>query len=101
MNNAYKPVSVDLDNIELPEDLLELSELIAKNVHEVWAKNRMEEGWTYGPVRDDEKKQTPCLVPYEELPEIEKDYDRNTALGTLKYITSLGYDIIKKDERLS
>ena len=46
--------------------------------------------------RDDEKKTHPCLVPYEELPEIEKDYDRNTAIGTLKLIQALGFDIVKK-----
>ena len=55
----------------------------------------MDEGWTYGPVRNDEKKETPCLVPYEELPEIEKAYDRNTAFNTLKYIVSLGFKISK------
>lgn len=82
--------------VELPPELLELSETIAKNVHEVWAQNRMAEGWTYGPVRDDAKRQTPCLVPYEELPESEKAYDRNTALETLRFIVSLGYDIVKK-----
>ena len=58
----------------------------------------MEEGWTYGPVRDDDKKETPCLVPYEELPEIEKAYDRNTAIGTLKYIVAKGFEIVKKTE---
>ena len=82
--------------VELPPELLELSESIAKNVHEVWAQNRMAEGWTYGPERDDAKRQTPCLVPYEELPESEKAYDRNTALETLRFIVSLGYDIVKK-----
>ena len=81
--------------VELPADLLELSEMIAKNVHEVWAENRMAEGWTYGPVRDDAQRQTPCLVPYEDLPESEKDYDRNTAIETLKLIVSYGYDIVK------
>lgn len=82
--------------VELPAELLELSELIAKNVHEVWAQGRMAEGWTYGPVRDDAKRETPCMVPYEELPESEKDYDRNTALETLRLIVSLGYEIVKK-----
>lgn len=57
----------------------------------------MSEGWTYGPVRDDEKKETPCLVPYAELSEGEKAYDRNTALETLKLIVALGYDIKKTD----
>lgn len=91
----YIPNPADLTGIELPVELTELAESIAKNVHEVWSQNRMAEGWTYGPVRDDAKKETPCLVPYEELPEEEKAYDRNTAFGTLKYIVSIGYEIKK------
>ena len=70
--------------------------VMAKNVHEVWSQSRLSEGWTYGARRDDEEKTHPCLVPYEELPEIEKDYDRNTAIGTLKLIQALGFDIVKK-----
>ena len=80
----------------MPEELDEAVETIAKNVHEVWAKERMSEGWTYGPVRNDALKQHPCLVPYEELPEIEKEYDRNTAIGTLKHIKGLGFNITKE-----
>ena len=93
--NKYIPHPADVSNIELPAGLNELAESIAKNVHEVWSQSRISEGWTYGPVRDDEKKETPCLVPYEELPEIEKAYDRNTAFNTLKYIVSLGFQISK------
>ena len=93
--NNYTPSPVDTATIQLPEELMALAEAISKNVHEVWAQNRMNEGWTYGPVRDDQKRQTPCLVPYEELPEEEKAYDRNTALGTLKFIVSQGFEIHK------
>lgn len=92
----YRPVPVDTSSIELPKGLMALSEEIAKNVHEVWAQNRIHEGWTYGPERNDELKQTPCLVPYEDLPEEEKDYDRNTATATLKLIYKLGFEIKKK-----
>ncbi len=91
----YKPNPIDTTDVTLPSDLLELTEKIAENVHEVWAKNRMSEGWSYGEVRNDKTKETPCLVPYNELPEIEKDYDRNTALETIKLIIKLGYDIKK------
>lgn len=96
MDNRYIPSPVDTTNVELPQELMNLAEDIAKNVHEVWSKNRMSEGWVYGPVRDDEKRETPCLVPYEELPEEEKAYDRNTAFSTLRLIVSLGFDIVKK-----
>lgn len=93
---GYIPSPIDVSDVVLPEELDEAVELIAKNVHEVWAKERMDEGWTLGPVRNDELKQHPCLVPYEELPEIEKEYDRNTALGTLRYIRKLGFKISKE-----
>ena len=91
----YVPHPVNLSEVELPNDVDELLEQIAKNVHETWAANRIKEGWVYGEIRDDLKKTTPCLVPYEELPEFEKDYDRATALSTLKLIIKLGYKISK------
>ena len=94
MKQNYTPQPMDTSDIQLPEELNELIEQIAKNVHEVWAKNRIDEGWTYGAERNDELKQHPCLIPYEELSEIEKDYDRNTAISTLKLICKLGFKII-------
>lgn len=93
--NNYTPAPVDTTNVQLPEELMTLAEAISKNVHEVWAQNRMNEGWTYGPARDDVKRQTPCLVPYEELSDDEKAYDRNTALATLKFIVAQGFEIRK------
>ena len=95
----YEPKPVDTSDIVLSEDLLALNELIAKNVHEVWAASRVKEGWVYGDNRDNEKKTTPCLVPYEELPEFEKDYDRKTAFETLKLISKLGFEIRKKENK--
>ena len=91
----YKPNPVDTSQVVLSADLTELTERIAENVHEVWAQGRIREGWTYGPVRDDTTKQTPCLVPYDMLPENEKDYDRHTAMETIKLILQLGYQIQK------
>lgn len=92
----YMPKPIDTTDIKLSSELLELTEKIAENVHDVWAVGRIAEGWTYGTVRDDTKKETPCLVSYAELPESEKAYDRNTALETLKLIKKLGYDIIER-----
>lgn len=91
----YQPAPLDTTHVELPEEILELTEKIAENVHENWAQSRLAEGWVLGPVRDDEKKTTPCLVPYDQLPEIEKEYDRRTAMETLKLIIALGYKIEK------
>lgn len=91
----YKPNPIDTSGIEIPEYLKPLVEEIAKNVHEVWSKSRIEQGWVYGEVKDSVKKTTPCLVPYEELSEEEKDYDRHTALETIKVVMKLGYKIKK------
>ena len=93
----YTPNPIDTAGVDLPPSLLELTEQIAENVHDVWAQSRIAQGWTYGEKRDDDKKTHPCLVPYGELPEGEKIYDRETALGTLKLILSLGYTISKND----
>lgn len=95
MNRDYVPQPVDTSDIRLPEELDVLVEQMAKNVHEVWAQSRIEQGWTYGEERDDALKHHPCLVPYEDLPEIEKAYDRDTALSTLKLISKLGFSIVK------
>lgn len=90
---TYTPQAVDTTDVRLPEELNALAEMIAKNVHEVWAEGRIRDGWTYGTTRNDALKQTPCLVPYEELSEAEKAYDRNTAQETLKLIVKLGFKI--------
>lgn len=93
--NDYKPRQVDVSDVELPDSLNELLEKIAENVHEVWSSERINDGWVYGPERNDRMKTHPCLIPYDELDEIEKDYDRNTAVNTLKLIIKLGYNINK------
>ena len=91
----YRPRPIDTTGVELPEELEQLVEQMSKNVHDVWAETRIKQGWTYGTERNDDKKTHPCLVPYEELPEEEKDYDRNTSIGTLKLILKLGFKISK------
>jgi ryanodine receptor 2 len=95
MRKNYVPQPMDTSDVQLPQELNELVEKMAKNVHEVWAQSRMDQGWTYGPERNDALKHHPCLVPYEDLPEVEKAYDRDTALGTLKLICKLGFTITK------
>ncbi len=89
----YKPKPADLDGVTVPDPLSELAERLAENVHEVWASGRISEGWRYGERKDSVKKTTPLLVPYGELPESEKEYDRRTAMDTLKLILKLGYSI--------
>lgn len=93
--DKYIPEPIDTSGMELSGDLNTLVEQMAKNVHEVWAQTRMSQGWSYGEKRDDAMKTHPCLVPYEELPESEKLYDRQTSIGTLKLIMKLGFKIVK------
>lgn len=93
----YTPKPINTKDITLPEELLALTEKIAENVHDVWAQGRISEGWKFGETKDPEKKTTPFLVPYEELADSEKEYDRNTALETLKLIVKLGYSIKKAE----
>jgi ryanodine receptor 2 len=93
----YLPNPIDTSDVKLPEELQPLVEQIARNVHEVWAQNRLSQGWTLGPERSDIQKTHPCLVPYDELTEEEKDYDRDTALGTLRLVMKLGFNINKCD----
>ena len=92
---TYTPQPIDTTGVMLPEELEQLVEQMSKNVHEVWSETRIQQGWTYGEQRNDELKTHPCLVPYEELPEEEKEYDRNTSIGTLKLIMKLGFKIEK------
>ena len=89
----YDPQPVDNSTIELSPDLLELTEQLAENAHDHWAKRRIAEGWTWGATRDDERRTHPCLVPYDQLPKSEKAYDRATAMETLRAIIALGYRI--------
>ena len=93
---SYIPNPIDTSDITLNEELLALCEKLAENCHDVWAKGRADSGWVYGPERNDQKKENPCMVPYGELPESEKEYDRNASMETLKLIVKLGYQIEKK-----
>lgn len=96
--NTYIPKPIDISDVELTEDLNALREAIAENAHEIWAENRQKEGWTYGPVRNDELKQNPDMVPYSQLPDSEKEYDRQMAIKTIKLLIKLGYDLIKRED---
>lgn len=92
---TYTPKPIDTSAVQLPLDLVALTERLAENTHDLWAAERIKEGWQHGPHRDDKAKEHPCLVPYAALPESEKQYDRQTALGALRAILALGYGISK------
>ena len=91
----YDPQPIDTSEIVLTDDLLALTDQLARNTHDVWAKQRKADGWKWGTKRDDIAKENPSLVPYGQLPESEKKYDRNTALEALKVIQILGYRIVR------
>ena len=91
----YKPKPIDTKDIVLPTELNNLIEEMSKNVHEVWAATRISQGWAYGEERNDAEKKHPCLVPYEELSEKEKEYDRNKSIETIKLILKLGFKITR------
>lgn len=89
----YQPKPIDTSAIQLPHSLVELTEKLAESNHDHWARQRIAEGWTYGPSRDDEKKTHPGIVPYAELSESEKEYDRVTAMEAIKTIMAMGFKI--------
>jgi hypothetical protein len=89
----YQPAPIDTSKVTLSAEIVKLTEYLSRNAHEVWARQRMAEGWRWGPARDDARKQHPGLIPYEQLSESEKELDRQTAMETLKVITALGYQV--------
>jgi ryanodine receptor 2 len=91
---TWVPTPLETDGVRLPESLEALEERLAANTHDVWARQRIADGWRYGPTRDDAKKTHPSLVPYDELPESEKEYDRRTSRETLRAILKLRYRIV-------
>lgn len=93
----YIPRPIDVDDVVFPAELESLREAIAENTHEVWAAGRIKEGWTYGPERDDKLKKHPDLIPYSELTEGEKQYDRDTAENVIKLVIKLGFDLVRRD----
>jgi len=89
----YQPKPIDTSAVVVDEEIQALTERLAQNNHEVWAARRVAEGWRYGPRRDDVRKEHPGLVPYSQLPESEKQYDRSTVMETIKAMLAMGYRI--------
>jgi hypothetical protein len=91
----YIPKPEDTSDIVLSKEIMDMTEIIAKNTHENWAKNKIDEGWVYGECLDNEKRTHPCITEYENLSEDDKDYDRITAMETIKLLIKMGYKITK------
>ncbi len=94
---AYVPKPIDTSAVTLSPEVIQLTEQLAEHAHDIWARQRMADGWTYGPERSDSQKHHPCLVPYADLPDSEKQYDRNAALDTLRAIVALGYVVVRRE----
>jgi len=90
---SYEPKSPDLTGVQIPADLINLVEQLAEITHDNWVRQRLADGWRHGQYRDDLHKEHPCIVPYEDLPESEKEYDRKISLGVVQAILALGYRI--------
>jgi ryanodine receptor 2 len=95
MTNNYRPEPLKTEHVVLNDEILELVEMLAENAHDLWAYQRMSDGWVFGPERRDTLRQHPCLVPYAHLPESEKEYDRKVVLGTIRAILALGFVVSK------
>ncbi|MDR2468874.1 MAG: Ryanodine receptor Ryr [Tannerella sp.] len=96
MNTRYAPQPLNTGKTAIPVEVEEIIECLAKHVHEVWAQRRLAEGWRYGLERNDTRKEHPSLVSYEELSENEKEYDRHTAMATIRFLLSHGFEIIRR-----
>jgi hypothetical protein len=88
--------SLDVSKIQLEPELLELTETLARHLHDTWVRLRSSEGWTFGPTRNDERKEHPCLIPYDQLPETEKELDRQMTRATLSTLIALGFEISRR-----
>lgn len=96
--DTYFPRPISTEDVDLPVRLTQLVDILAENAHEVWSKGRMDDGWTYGTAREDKTKKHPCLVPFIFLTEVEKEYDVNTAMGTLKMLLAMGFTVEDKQK---
>ena len=97
--SEYRPQPIDMTAVVLADELLLLVERLARHAHDLWACQRLADGWRWGEARCDIKKEHPCLVPYEMLAESEKEYDRLASIGVLKALLSLGYSVMKLDSQ--
>jgi|SRR5215469_1214415 len=97
MVTDYNPTPIQTEHIVLRDEILELVELLAENAHDIWALERLRDGWTFGPKRDDLKRQHPCLIPYLQLPERERDYDRTMVIESIRAILALGFTISRAE----
>jgi ryanodine receptor 2 len=94
--SEYRPTPLDTSAVILDDELVELIEVLAENTHDTWAQARLSAGWRHGPCRDDEERLHPCLLPYADLEEEEKDIDRTIVVATVRALVVLGYELRRR-----
>lgn len=99
-HNQYSPRPIDTSGTVVPDSLAALLEQLATNAHDVWAAKRIHEGWRFGPHRDDEAKESPWLIPYDQLPASEQEFDMSMVTETIRSIIILGYEIVPIDQSM-
>jgi hypothetical protein len=92
----YQPEPISLEDVEIGTELTELVEALARNAHDVWACQRLADGWIWGEERNDAAKTHPCLVDYDDLPYSEKVYDLNVVSSTIRAMIALGFRISRE-----
>ncbi|XP_067335759.1 ryanodine receptor 3-like isoform X9 [Channa argus] len=92
---SFIPTPVETSQIVMPLHLEKVRDKLAENIHELWGMNKIELGWSYGKIRDDNKRQHPCLVDFSKLPETEKNYNLQMSTETLKTLLALGCRVVQ------
>ncbi|XP_054861875.1 ryanodine receptor 3-like isoform X4 [Amphiprion ocellaris] len=92
---SFIPAPVETSQIVMPPHLEKVRDKLAENIHELWGMNKIELGWSYGKIRDDNKRQHPCLVDFSKLPETEKNYNLQMSTETLKTLLALGCRVVQ------
>uniref|UniRef100_A0A672KZ94 Ryanodine receptor 3 n=1 Tax=Sinocyclocheilus grahami TaxID=75366 RepID=A0A672KZ94_SINGR len=92
---SFIPKPVDTSQIGMPPHLEKVRDRLAENIHELWGMNKIELGWCYGKIREDNKRQHPCLVDFSKLPETERNYNLQMSTETLKTLLALGCHVVQ------
>jgi hypothetical protein len=83
------------DKTEKPWLTKEKLELLARMEHDRWMAHKIAQGWTYGPVKDDNRRLHPCLLSWEELAEEEKEKDRQAVRDIPELLSDASFEIYK------
>ncbi len=89
-----KQITDDSKFIELKSEEIEK---LAEMEHGRWNINRLKNGWKYSGKKDFDRKVTPYLVPWSELTDDIKQYDRDAVMNMIKLVSESGFDIYNKD----